>query len=46
MGVVVKRNLNPYVKCIHSQVGGARDNMEIYIIEVYEEHTTEEVADR
>lgn len=36
-GKVVKRNLNPYVNCIHTLVGTARDNMEIYVIEVYEE---------
>lgn len=35
-GKVVKRNLNPYVNCIHTLVGTARDNMEIYVIEVYE----------
>ena len=33
-GKVVKRNLNPYVNCIHTLVGTARDNMEIYVIEV------------
>ena len=33
-GNVVSRNLNPYVNCIHSQVGGARDNMEVYLIEI------------
>lgn len=36
-GKVVKRMLNPYVNCIHAQVGGARDNMEVFIVEVYEE---------
>lgn len=36
-GKVIKRNLNPYVNCIHTLVGTARDNMEIYVIEVYEE---------
>lgn len=36
-GKVVKRNLNPYVNCIHTLVGTARDNMEIYVIEIYEE---------
>ena len=35
-GKVVKRNLNPYVNCIHTLTGSARDNMEIYVIEVYE----------
>lgn len=34
-GKVVKRNLNPYVNCIHTLTGSARDNMEIYVIEVY-----------
>lgn len=36
-GKVVKRSLNPYVNCLHTQVGSARDNMEVYVIEVYEE---------
>ena len=37
-GKVVKRNLNPYVNCIHTLTGGARDNMEVYVMEVeYEE---------
>ena len=34
-GNVVKRNLNPYVNCLHTQVGGARENMEVYVIEIY-----------
>lgn len=33
-GKVVKRNLNPYVNCIHTLTGSARDNMEVYVIEV------------
>lgn len=33
-GKVIKRNLNPYVNCIHTLVGTARDNMEIYVIEI------------
>ena len=41
-GKVVKRNLNPYVNCIHTLVGGARDNMEIYVIEVYEQQEVTE----
>lgn len=36
-GIVGRRNLNPYVNCIHTRVGGARDNMEVYVIEVYED---------
>lgn len=35
-GKVVKRCLNPYVNCLHTQVGGARDNMEVYVIEIYD----------
>lgn len=35
-GNVVKRNLNDYVNCIHTQVGTARENMEVYVIEIYE----------
>ena len=38
-GKVVKRNLNPYVNCIHTLVGHARDNMEVYVMEVYEDNT-------
>jgi hypothetical protein len=34
-GKVVRRSLNPYVNCLHTQVGGARENMEVYVIEVY-----------
>lgn len=33
-GKVVKRNLNPYVNCIHALTGHARDNMEVYVMEV------------
>ena len=35
-GKVVRRNINPYVNCLHTLVGNARDNMEVYVIEVYE----------
>lgn len=35
-GKVVKRTLNPYVNCLHTQVGSARDNMEVYVIEIYD----------
>lgn len=27
----MRRNLNDYVNCLHTQVGGARENMEVYI---------------
>lgn len=35
-GNVVKRSLNPFVNCLHTQVGSARDNMEVYVIEIME----------
>ena len=35
-GKVVKRSLTPYVNCLHTQVGSARDNMEVYVIEIYD----------
>lgn len=40
-GNVVKRNLNEWVNCIHTQVGSARENMEVYVVEVYVERETE-----
>ena len=45
-GKVVKRNLNPYVNCIHTLVGTARDNMEIYVIEVEDEQQETDKAPR
>lgn len=35
-GNVVKRNLNPYVNCLHTLVGSCRENMEVYVIEIYD----------
>ena len=35
-GNVVKRNLNPYVNCIHTQMGGGRLNMAVLVIETME----------
>lgn len=40
-GKVVKRSLNDYVNCLHTQVGSARDNMEVYVVEVYVEREAE-----
>lgn len=34
-GRIVKRNINPYVNCIHTSAGGG--TMEVLIVEVYEE---------
>lgn len=45
-GKVVKRSLNDYVNCLHTQVGGARENMEVYVIEIYEQQETNEDAFR
>ena len=36
-GAIVKRTCNPYVNCIHTSVGGGRENMWILIVEIYEE---------
>lgn len=35
-GNVVKRNLNPYVNCLHTQMGGGRLNMAVLVIETME----------
>ena len=32
-GDVVKRHFNEYVNCLHTQVGSARENMEVYVAE-------------
>lgn len=33
-GKVVKRNLNPYVNCLHTGIGGyCRENMEVFVVE-------------
>ena len=32
-GNVIKRNFNPYVNCLHTQVGSARENMEVFVFE-------------
>lgn len=36
-GNIVKRNLNPFVNCIHTNVGGAWKTMEVLVVEVYDE---------
>ena len=33
-GNVVARPLNPYINCIHAQVGGGRENMIVSVIEI------------
>ena len=40
-GVIVKRNLNPFVNCIHTMVGGGYETMLIAVMEiVYEQQET------
>ena len=40
-GNVVDRPLNPYVNCIHAQVGGGRENMFVLVMEIeYEDKDT------
>ena len=34
-GNVVKRNINPFVNCLHTLTGHCRENMEIYVMEEY-----------
>lgn len=43
-GNVVKRNLNPYVNCLNTLVGSCRENMEVYVIEVYDGQKTDETT--
>lgn len=40
-GKVVKRSLNPYVNCLHTQMGGGRLNMAVLVIEIYGQETDE-----
>lgn len=41
-GKVVKRSLNPYVNCLHTQMGGGRLNMAVLVIEIYDGQETDE----
>ena len=41
-GNVVSRNLNPFVNCLHTLVGHCRENMEVYVIEVYGQEINED----
>ena len=38
-GNVVARPLNPYVNCIHAQVGGGRENMFVLVMEIEYDNT-------
>ena len=38
-GAITKRHCNPYTNCIHTNCGGGWKNMEVLVIEVYEETT-------
>lgn len=35
-GNIVKRNINPYVNCIHTSIEHAWSTMEVLIVEIYE----------
>lgn len=44
-GDVVSRNLNSYINCIHTQVGGGRENMMVLVMEIeYEQHKIGEAS--
>ena len=43
MGKVVDRPINPYVNCIHAQVGGGRENMAVLVIEI--EYEQQEIGE-
>ena len=46
-GVIVKRNLNPFVNCIHTMVGGGYDTMIVAVMEIeYEELQDVSVSER
>ena len=36
-GNIVKRSLNPYVNCIHTNVGGGYETMQVLILEIYDD---------
>ena len=35
-GKIVKRNVNPYVNCIHASVGGGYESMWVLALVIYE----------
>lgn len=39
-GNIVKRNLNPFVNCLHASCGGGYETMQILVVEVYETEDT------
>ena len=36
-GNIVKRNLNPYVNCRHTMIASGFLNMEVLVVEIYEQ---------
>lgn len=36
-GNIVKRNLNPYVNCLHTMITSGFKNMEVLVVEIYEQ---------
>lgn len=46
-GVIVKRNLNPFVNCIHTMVGGGYETMIVAVMEIeYEDLQDVSVSER
>ena len=46
-GNVVNQPVNPYVNCIHAQVGGGRENMAVLVMEIeYEDMQDVSVSER
>ena len=36
-GNIIKRDLKPYVNCIHTMVGSGYETMQVLVLEVYED---------
>ena len=34
-GNIIKRDLNPYVNCIHTMVGAGYETMQVLVLEIY-----------
>ena len=38
-GNIVKRELKPYVNCLHASCGGGYETMQVLVVEIYEEES-------
>ena len=45
-GVIVKRDVKPYVNCIHTMVGSGYETMQVLVMEVYEDENDSVRAER